>query len=86
MVAGAIRNCSWEYSDTRQNLTTDKVIEFVKNKQEFTRLDIENEFNISTGRAYWHVKNLLDKKVIINTDKKLNLLDKGKVYAIYNSV
>jgi len=39
-----------------------------KTKRNLPRLDLEKEFNLSTGRAYWHVKNLLDKKIIKNTE------------------
>jgi hypothetical protein len=78
-----IKKCTWNYSLTRPRLSHEKVIDYIKIKKEFTRLDLEKEFNLSKGRAYWHVKNLLNKEIIVNTDRTLNLLEKGKVYAVY---
>jgi len=83
LVAGTIKKCTWKYTFNLQRLRTDRLIDYVKTKQEFTRLDLEGEFNLSIERAYWHIKTLLDKKIIANTDRTLNLFEKGKVYAIY---
>lgn len=83
LVAGASLTLKWSYTLNLTQLNITQVIEFIEKKKKFTRLDIEKEFNVDSGRSYWHIRKLLTKKLIVKTDEKLNLKEKGKVYAVY---
>ena len=83
LVAGASLVRQWKHPLNLTKIHTTQVIEFIQKKGEFTRLDLEKEFKIDTGRSYWHIKNLLNKKLIVKTDKKRSLHERGKVYIVY---
>lgn len=83
MVAETKRVCIWKSENQAIRVSSAKVISYVEQKIEFSRESLEETMGLTKGQAYWHINNLIRKKIIIKTSKTIYREGKGKGQSIY---
>lgn len=87
MVAGAKKICIWKPENQLIRRSSEDIISWVKQKNEFSRGVLESSTDLTVGQAEWWIKELLKKGVIKKTRKKTpNKIGKGKPQAIYKYI
>lgn len=87
MVAGAKKICIWKPENQVIRTSSEFIISWVKQKNEFSRGVLESSTDLTLGQAEWWIKELLKKGVIKRTSKKVpNKIGKGKPQVIYKYI
>lgn len=87
MVAGAKKICVWKCEKQAIRRSSEYIISWVEQKNEFSRGAMEKALDLTLGQSEWWVKELLKKGVIKKTNKKApKKAGKGKAQAIYKYI
>lgn len=70
MVAGAKKICIWKPENQVIRRSSEDIISWVRQKNEFSRGAMEKALGLNLGQAEWWIKELLKKGVIKKTNKK----------------
>lgn len=84
MVAGAKKICKWKPENQTARVSSARVISWAKQKNEFSRGLMKKALDLNLGQAEWWIKELVKKRVIKRTNKKVpNKIGKGKPQVVY---
>lgn len=87
MVAGAKKMCIWKPENQSIRRSSEYIISWVRQKNEFSRGLMESSTDLTLGQSEWWIKELVKKGVIKKTQKTIpNKIGKGKPQAIYRYI
>lgn len=87
MVAGAKKVCVWKYGNQAIRRSSEYIISWASQKNEFSRGAMEKALDLTLGQSEWWVKELLKKGVIKRTSKNVpNIIGKGKPQKVYKYI
>ena len=86
MVAEAKNVRIWKPENQVIRVLSESVISWIKQKNEFSRGEMEKALGLTLGQAEWHIKNLLKKRIIKHTNKFVYKIGKGQKQAIYKYI
>ena len=82
MVAGAKNVRIWKYKNQARRVSSESVISWIKQKNEFSRESMEKALDLNLGQSEWWAKELIKKGLIKRTSKKVP----NKIGVNYQSV
>lgn len=66
--------------------SSDEVISGIRKKQVFSRDFLEKTLGLTTGQAYWYIRQFLNLGIIRKLRKTENVGNKGKEQALYKFI
>lgn len=86
MVAGVHIERVWKFESTMKRTSSDEVISGIRKKQVFSRDFLEKTLGLTTGQAYWYIRQFLNLGIIRKLRKTENVGNKGKEQALYKFI
>lgn len=86
MVAEAKNVRIWKPEYQAIRVSSESVISWIKQKNEFSRESMEKALCLNLGQAEWHIKNLVNKGIIKRTKKYVHKEGKGQRQVIYRTI
>ena len=86
MVAEAKNVRIWKPEYQAMRVSSESVISWIKQKNEFARGEMEKALGLNIGQAEWHIKNLIKKEIIKRTNKYVYKEGKGQKQVIYRDI
>ena len=86
MVAEAKNVRIWKPEYQAIRVSSESIISWIKQKNEFSRETMEKALCLNLGQAEWHIKNLLKKGIIKRTNRLAYKEGKGQRQVIYKCV
>lgn len=86
MVAGVHIERVWKFESTMKRTSSDEVISGIRKKQVFSRDFMEKAMGLTTGQAYWYIRNFLKNGIIRKLKKTENVGRTGKEQALYKYI
>ncbi len=83
MVAEAKNVRIWKPEYQAIRVSSESVISWIKQKNEFSRSTMEKALGLNLGQAEWHIKNLMKKGIIKRTKKYIHKEGRGQRQVIY---
>lgn len=83
MVAGARIVRVWKFESKIRRISSDDVISFIRKKRVFSRNSLEKTMGLTTGQAYWYIRQFLKTGIIKKLRRTENVGNKGKEQALY---
>ena len=83
MVAGVHIERVWKYEDKIRRTSSADVISFISQKRVFSRNLLEKTMGLTTGQAYWYIRQFLKDGIIKKLKTTHNVGNKGKEQALY---
>lgn len=86
MVAEAKNVRIWKPEYQAIRVSSESVISWIKQKNEFSRESMEKALGLNLGQAEWHIKNLIKRGIIKKTNKTIFKQGKGQRQVIYKMI
>lgn len=86
LVAGVHIERVWKFKNKIRLTSSDEVISGIRKKQVFSRNFMEKTLGLTTGQAYWYIRNFLKTGVIKKLRKTENVGNKRKEQALYKFI
>ena len=86
MVAGVHIERVWKFESKVIRTSSDDVISFIRKKGVFSRNSLEKTMGLTTGQAYWYIRQFLNTGKIRKLKKTEYVGNKGKQQALYKFV
>lgn len=86
MVAGVHIERVWKFESPMKRTSSDEVISGIRKKQVFSRDFLEKTLGLTTGQAYWYIRQFLNLGIIRKLRKTENVGNKGKEQALYKFI
>jgi len=86
LVAGARIERVWKIESKIRRTSSDDVISFIRKKEIFSRNSLEKTMGLTTGQAYWYIRQFLNIGKIRKLKKTEYVGNKGKQQALYKFV
>ena len=83
MVAGVHIERVWKYEDKIRRTSSADVISFISQKRVFSRNLLEKTMGLTTGQAYWYIRQFLKDGTIKKLKTTQNIGNKGKEQVLY---
>ena len=83
MVAGVHIERVWKFESKIRRTSSDDVISFIRRKRVFSRDSLEKTIGLTTGQAYWYIRQFMKTGVIKKLRRTENVGNKGKEQALY---
>ena len=83
MVAGVHIERVWKFESKVIRTSSDEVISFIRRKKVFSRNSLEKTMGLTTGQAYWYIRQFMKTGVIKKLRRTENVGNKGKEQALY---
>lgn len=86
LVAGVRIERVWKFESKIRRTSSDDVISAILKKQVFSRNFMEKTLGLTTGQAYWYIRDFLKNGIIRKLKKTENVGLTGKEQALYKYI
>ena len=83
MVAGVHIERVWKFESKVRRTSSEDVISVLRKKKVFSRNFMEKTLGLTTGQAYWYIRQFLKTGIIKKLRRTENVGNKGKEQALY---